>query len=513
MENKNNRYLYLFIGIVIVSFILRFYNLDLRPFHHDEAVHGWFTCKILNTGDYHYQPWAHGPLQYYITALIFHLFGASEFTGRIIPAFLGVLLVLSAYPLRRYIGEVGSIFLAAFFAISPSILYYSRFFRNDIYVVLFAVLILITVLKYLDTQKLYWATFTGCLAALSVSAKENAYIVLFIFVSFGVLYLIRERDRLKIRATIKKNLPAIVTALLAGFIIYFILYSFFLQHLTDPIYAIPDAVDHWSHYTGGPSGPFYFYIPIMALYELPILIFGLLGIFYYWIREKNNVLMLFLTYYFAVSMIIHASIHEKAPWLVMHLILPLTIIASGYIEKLIHSDWRSVKKVLVLVLGITLAFMIVNSIALNYVRFADPAEPMIQAAQPDMRFKEMMALTDSIASGIDGYNTSIIVTDNKLETQLLWKLRDYNDVSWRVDINSTLDAPLIFVHDLDAEDVAANLEGRGYTRVDARILQWYWWKPGDASLRFILFREMDRTSDGYGVVLFFLRSPDRAPVS
>ncbi|OFV67574.1 MAG: glycosyl transferase [Candidatus Syntrophoarchaeum caldarius] len=483
--------------------ILRFYNLGLRPFHHDEAVHGWFTLKILNTGDYHYQPWAHGPLQYYLTTVVFYLFGTTEFTGRVIPAIIGVLLVASAYPLRRYIGKNGSLFLALFFAISPSILYYSRFFRNDIYIALFAILILIAILRYVDTKKLYWAVSAGIIAALAASTKENAYIVLFIFVSFAILYLIRERGHLKIREIIKTNLPAIISAGIAGLFVYFLLYSFFLQHPSDPFHAIPDALDHWSNYTGGPSGPFYFYIPLMILYELPILLFGILGIIYYWFREKGNVMMLFLSYYFAVSMIIHASIHEKAPWLTIHLILPLAIIAASYLDKLMQMDWNGTKKILTAILGITLVFMAANSLALNYIRFVDPAEPMIQAAQPDMRFAEMMAVTERVAAGIDGYNTSIIVTDNKLETQLLWKLRDFKKIRWRVNINSTLDAPLIFVHDLDADVVEANLEREGYSRMDARILQWYWWKRSDVTLRFILFREMDRASDGYGVVLFY----------
>jgi len=503
LNDKNRGYIYLFIAIVILSLILRFYNLDLRPFHHDEAVHGWFTVKILNTGDYHYQPWAHGPLQYYITAVVFQLFGATEFIGRVIPALVGVLLVASAYPLRRYIGDYGSLFLALFFAISPSILYYSRFFRNDIYIALFTILILIAILKYLDTEKLYWAASAGIIAALAASTKENAYIVLFIFVSFAILYLIRERNHLKIREIIKTNLPTLLSAVVAGLIVYFILYSFFLQHPSDPIHAIPDALGHWSNYTGGPSGPFYFFIPLMALYELPILIFGILGIVYYWFREKGNVMMLFFSYYFAVSMIIHASIHEKAPWLTIHLILPLAIIAASYIDKLMQMEWNRAKKVLTAILGITLVFMTVNSLALNYSRFVDPAEPMLQAAQPNMQFAEMMAVAERIASETGGYNTSIIVTDNKLETQLLWKLRDFKKVRWRVDINSTLDAPLIFVHDLDADIVEANLGGKGYSRMDARILQWYWWKSSDATPQFVVLREMDRASDGYGIVLFY----------
>ncbi len=503
MNERNKLYAYLFIAIVTLALILRIYHLDLRPFHHDEAVHGWFACKILSTGDYHYQPWAHGPFQFYITALLFHLSGASELTGRIPPAIAGTLLVASVFPLRRYIGEAGAVFLALFLALSPSFLYYSRFFRNDIYLALFSLLILILVLRYIETPNLHSAALAGLTAGLATSAKENAYVILFIFVSFGILYLIRERGRIRGKELVRENLPAIVTAIVVGCIVYYLFYSFFLKHPYDPFTAIPHAIDHWSSYTGGPSGPFYFYIPLMALYELPVLIFGVCGIIYYWVREKNNTLMLFLTYYFAFLMIVQASLHEKAPWLTVHLILPLSIIAAGFIERLIHINTRWVKRAAITVLGITLIFMVANSLALNYIRFVDPAEPMIQAAQPDMHFKEMISRVNEVASGLDGYNTRIIVTDPKLETQLLWNLRDYRKVRWRIDINSTLDAPLIFVHDLDADLVEKRLEERGYMRMEGRILQWYWWKPGDVNLRFILFREMDRDPDGYGVVLFY----------
>ncbi|RJS73682.1 MAG: TIGR03663 family protein, partial [Candidatus Syntrophoarchaeum sp. WYZ-LMO15] len=364
-------------------------------------------------------------------------------------------------------------------------------------------LILILVLRYIETPNLHSAALAGLTAGLATSAKENAYVILFIFVSFGILYLIRERGRIRGKELVRENLPAIVTAIVVGCIVYYLFYSFFLKHPYDPFTAIPHAIDHWSSYTGGPSGPFYFYIPLMALYELPVLIFGVCGIIYYWVREKNNTLMLFLTYYFAFLMIVQASLHEKAPWLTVHLILPLSIIAAGFIERLIHINTRWVKRAAITVLGITFIFMVANSLALNYIRFVDPAEPMIQAAQPDMHFKEMISRVNEVASGLDGHNTRIIVTDPKLETQLLWNLRDYKKVRWRVDINSTLDAPLIFVHDLDADLVEKRLEERGYMRMEGRILQWYWWKPHDVNLRFILFREMDRDPDGYGIVLFY----------
>lgn len=72
--NKKNFALYvIFILIIVLAFFLRFYRLDERIFHHDEAAVGYFTYKLFNNGIYSYDPSFHGPFMYYVTAEIFRL--------------------------------------------------------------------------------------------------------------------------------------------------------------------------------------------------------------------------------------------------------------------------------------------------------------------------------------------------------------------------------------------------------------------------------------------------------
>ncbi|MCK4625966.1 MAG: hypothetical protein KAV00_11690, partial [Phycisphaerae bacterium] len=62
--NQKNRYILLFLAIIILATALRFYTLDDRVFHHDEGVHGYLTYKLFKNGAYHYDPTYHGPFLY-----------------------------------------------------------------------------------------------------------------------------------------------------------------------------------------------------------------------------------------------------------------------------------------------------------------------------------------------------------------------------------------------------------------------------------------------------------------
>ena len=43
---------HVFLAILIVAIILRFAFLDLKLFHHDEAIHAWFSYQLLTQGTY-----------------------------------------------------------------------------------------------------------------------------------------------------------------------------------------------------------------------------------------------------------------------------------------------------------------------------------------------------------------------------------------------------------------------------------------------------------------------------
>ncbi|HMZ32343.1 MAG TPA: TIGR03663 family protein, partial [Methanoregulaceae archaeon] len=72
----------LFLLIFLLGILLRFLSLDLKLFHHDEAIHAWFSYRLMTEGIYAYEPMYHGPFLYYVTAGMFTLFGDSDLVAR-----------------------------------------------------------------------------------------------------------------------------------------------------------------------------------------------------------------------------------------------------------------------------------------------------------------------------------------------------------------------------------------------------------------------------------------------
>ena len=143
---------HVFFAILIVAIILRFSFLDLKLFHHDEAIHAWFSYQLLTEGTYIYDPVYHGPFLYYVTAGMFALFGDSDLVGRILPCIFGTALIPLVYCLYRmgYLSGKTAIIAGIFVAIAPEMVYFSRFLRNDVFVVFFSLLIVVAFLAWIQ---------------------------------------------------------------------------------------------------------------------------------------------------------------------------------------------------------------------------------------------------------------------------------------------------------------------------------------------------------------------------
>jgi len=142
-------------GIVTaLAVFLRFYWLGLKPFHHDEGVNGFFLTNLVRDGAYKYDPANyHGPTLYYITLAFTEVFGLETVPVRWSVAVWGVALVVMALYLRRYIGQVGALATAAFLAISPGMVYISRYFIHEIFFVFLALGFVLAVLMFMDREK------------------------------------------------------------------------------------------------------------------------------------------------------------------------------------------------------------------------------------------------------------------------------------------------------------------------------------------------------------------------
>src|SRR5215472_4225687 len=128
-----DRELVAFVGLVLLAAVLRFWDLGSRMLHHDESLHAVYSYYLYIGKGYVHDPMMHGPFLFELNALVYFLLGATDATARVAPAFFGTLLVGLPYFLRDRLGRTGAIAASALLALSPSILYYSRFIRHDIY--------------------------------------------------------------------------------------------------------------------------------------------------------------------------------------------------------------------------------------------------------------------------------------------------------------------------------------------------------------------------------------------
>lgn len=140
--------------VTILATFLRFYWLGLKPFHHDEGVNGWFLTNLFRDGVYKYDPANyHGPTLYYISLAFAEVFGLETIPVRWSVAIWGVLIVVLAFYLRPYIGQIGALTTAAFLAISPGMVYISRYFIHEIFFVFLALGFVLAVLMFMDREK------------------------------------------------------------------------------------------------------------------------------------------------------------------------------------------------------------------------------------------------------------------------------------------------------------------------------------------------------------------------
>jgi uncharacterized protein (TIGR03663 family) len=140
--------------ITAVATFLRFYWLELKPLHHDEGVNGYFLTNLFRNNEYKYDPSNyHGPDLYYIALAFSKIFGLETISVRASVAIFGVFTVVLAFFLRKYIGKTGSLAAALFLALSPGMVYISRYFIHEILFVFFSFGIVVAVLYFIEKRK------------------------------------------------------------------------------------------------------------------------------------------------------------------------------------------------------------------------------------------------------------------------------------------------------------------------------------------------------------------------
>ena len=177
----------IWVGLVLLAAGLRLYHLGARGMSHDESLHTMYGYYLFNEGRYEHNPMMHGPFRFHMTALSYFLFGASDFSSRLVPALLGTSLVGIMYAFRRWIGRSGALIAAVLITVSPSLLFHSRYIRDDIFIATFTTLWALGAFRYLETRRLRWLTLMVLAMAFGFVTMENSFITGAVFGAFFVL--------------------------------------------------------------------------------------------------------------------------------------------------------------------------------------------------------------------------------------------------------------------------------------------------------------------------------------
>ena len=173
-----------YVLVFAAAFALRFWDLGARALHHDESIHARWAWDLAQ-GSYTHSPVFHGPLLYVVQGFTFVVFTATDYTARISPALFGMAVVAAPFALRRWLGSTGVFAAVAFLAFSPTVVYFSRFLRMDIFLAFFLLVLVAAMWKYLHDGRTRWLIVFATALALAYATKEAA----FLFVAFLLLYL------------------------------------------------------------------------------------------------------------------------------------------------------------------------------------------------------------------------------------------------------------------------------------------------------------------------------------
>lgn len=172
------------VALIALALGSRLWDLGGRVLHYDEVLHALYSWTFSTGGGYQHNPLTHGPFLFHAGAATYMIIGASDFAARLLPALFGAALVASPWIFRRELGRFGALAVSVFLLISPTILYFSRFMRNDVYMAVWAVVLLALALRYIERPRGWMLFAWAAVWALAFATKESAF---FLAGMFGLL--------------------------------------------------------------------------------------------------------------------------------------------------------------------------------------------------------------------------------------------------------------------------------------------------------------------------------------
>lgn len=366
----------LYILLVLVAGVLRFWALGSHPLQEKEASIALDVWRFYTGGAASIR--GHSPLLFHGTTLFYALFGAGDYVARLLPALAGTLMVGLPYLLRPRLGRRGALLAAAFLAISPSFLFFSRQLNGDIVAAAACLALVAGIFAYAD-QGRPWQLYAAAAAlAVALLASAATYTTLLVLGGFGVARLVRTRLASEAESPpsawfAHRPGPNISRRAIGVFGATVLFLSTGLLVNLHGIQATLDLISLWiAQFQPVAVGqPWHYYLSLLGAYELPLLVFGFLGACY---LSRRDVFLAFLACWFAASLVLYSTTFTRPASGILQILLPLVLLAgrcAGDLLRQLNRGERWLWARLTLFVSVPVLFHLVMQMA----AFGNPLDP------------------------------------------------------------------------------------------------------------------------------------------
>ena len=181
-----------YLVLMAAALALRLWDLGAQAIHHDESLHAVYSWYITEDRGYTHNPLMHGPFQFFGTSFFYSIFGSNDATTRLLSVVFGVALVGLPVLLRSHLGRTGALLTSLLLVFSPTMLYFSRFARNDIFMAVWTLALIGFMWRYFDTRKVRYLVLSAVALAFAYSTKETTFILVAVLGSYLLIRAARD---------------------------------------------------------------------------------------------------------------------------------------------------------------------------------------------------------------------------------------------------------------------------------------------------------------------------------
>ena len=434
------------------------FSLDQRPMHNDEAVNGIKFGQLWGHGGYKYDPNEHhGPSLYYATLALSRLTGApqdidqlTESRLRFTTVLFGIGLILLLPLVADGLGRKATLWAALFTAVSPAVVFYSRYYIHEVLLVFFTFLALAAGWRYWRSRRIGWALLAGAGVGLMHATKETFLITL---VAAALALGLNQLWNRLLDATIPPSRPPRLklTHLAAAFAVWLgvalILFSSAFTNAAGPLDSVRTYLP-WLHRAGGDSPHIHswsFYLHRLIFFhvargpiwsEALILVLAVVGAWAAFARkalaDASASFVRFLALYSFVLTAAYSLISYKTPWCLLSFWQGMILLAGVGAAALLRGMKQRFPKLALGLLLLVGAGHLAWQARLACVPYAaDPRNPYVYAqTSPDLL--NLVSRVEALAK-VHPQGSQMLVKVMAADSDywpLPWYLRNLKQIDW-----------------------------------------------------------------------------------